>query len=134
MNMLNEEQLSDGVTYKIFEDDIHYFYATNLTRDTVDIALDKSAELDRICFQNGKKRKAVYVFEHIYFTPYMLKKLIDISRDTPDELEEYNAIVGDGLLIRMFETTILKQLTKKADQSTRLFSNEQDALAWLQSC
>lgn len=134
MNLLYEEFLSDGVTYRIFEGDIHYFYLTNLTRETVDVTIDKSSMLDQTCFEMGKKRKAIFVFQHIYFTPYMLKKLVEIANNTPDGLEEYNAIVGNSLLIRMFETTVLKKLTKQADQSTRLFSHEQDALEWLQSC
>lgn len=134
MESLHEEKLSNGVVYKILEGDIHYFYLTDLLRLTVDATLDKSAKLDQSCFQAGKKRKAIFVFEHIYFTPYMLKKLIEISKNTPEELEECNAVVGDSLLIRLFETTVLKRLTKQADQSTRLFSNESEALRWLQSC
>ena len=133
MKILHEETLTPGVIYKILEGDIHHFKINSLSRTVVDATLDKSAMLDQSCYQMGKKRKALFVLDRIYFTPYMLKKLVEISSKTPDGLEEYNAVVGDGLLIRIFETSVMKSLTVQASQSVFLCRNEHDALAWLQS-
>src|SRR5687767_7105944 len=131
MQVIQETKLTDGLTYQIFENQIHRFYIIEMTRETVDAVVSQAMAIDKACDTAKQHACFLYVLDGVPFTPYLLHRVIHAVQNTPATLIESSAVVGDNFTLRLFRSLIMTRVADKARQSTQFFSDETTARVWL---
>lgn len=125
------EQLTSGLGYREREDGIIEFIFTDMTRHTVDVAFSKIVENDRLAHQAGQHIRTIYnIRGHWIISPHLISRAISVANDTPKDLVESIAVVGDKLTIRVLGG-VVRRLTSKVRSSIRVFTTESSAIDWL---
>ena len=131
MKITQEETLSPDLIYQVFDNGIHRFHVTKMTRTTVDALVTRAMEIDQACHQTDQHACFLYVLGDVPVTPYLVHKVIQAVRNTPEDLRESSAVVGNNYILNLFRTLVVSRVSTKARQSTQLFSQESEAIAWL---
>jgi hypothetical protein len=131
MQIIQETQLTSGLTYQILEKQIHRFYITQMNRETVDAVVGHAMAIDKACDAARQHACFLYVLDGVPFTPYLLHRVIHAVQNTPATLIESSAVVGDNFTLRLFRSLIMSRVADKARQSTQFFNDEDAARAWL---
>ena len=125
------EQLTSGLGYRQRQDGIVEFIFTDMTRHTVDVAFAKMVEHDRLAHQAGQHIRTICAIRgHWIISPHLISCSINAAKETPKDLIESIAVVGDNLTIRVLGG-VIRRLTSKARGSIRFFTSEDNAMSWL---
>jgi hypothetical protein len=122
-----------GLTVDQHADGFLVFRVRDVTRKTVDAVFDAFQKYDREAFEAGLARRTLVDMRQAGWpTPYAVMRMVQSARETPRGLRESVAVVvgHDRMAFRLLER-LLSRLTTHAQQSTRLFINEEEAINWL---
>lgn len=131
MQIKQEEKPTSGLTFQIFDNGIHRFHITKMTRDTVDAIVERAMQIDKIFHENEGHACFLYILDDVPFTPYLLQKVIQAVQTTPADLCESTAVVAKNFTLGIFRSLIVPRVSAKARQSTQFFTDEQEAREWL---
>ncbi len=124
-----------GLSIMLDDDGILIARPADITRETVDALYDVLTTSDREAFEAGRSRRTLVDIRKVGWpTPYSVARIVQSSRVTPVGLRESVAILinPSTLAFRLVEN-MLRKTTKEAQQITRIFSDEDEAMRWLRS-
>ena len=124
-------QTTAGFSYSRRNDGIHVFRFVDNRRETVDAWSKTLLELERETLRNHEHIRCMYYIQRIWLTPYVIKTAIRTARLGSDYIKSSSAIlVADRFGSALFQT-LLRQLPVQALQARQIFTNEDDAVKWL---
>ena len=123
---------SPGLTVEHREDGITVLRVRDMRRTTADAMYEALREADQTCFAAGRHNRLLVDGRGAGWpTPYVAGKAIQASKETPAGLRESTAVVAaESVAVRLIDL-LIRKLTPRAQQTIRLFPDEESALAWL---
>jgi hypothetical protein len=123
-----------GLTVTRRDDGILVYRIRDMRRTTVDVTFAALHRFDIEATNAGYHlKRLIDVRGAGWPTPYALVRLIQVTNETPAELQESVAVLtSDSVAMQLIDLT-LRKMPAQAKQVTRLFSTEERALAWLLS-
>ena len=112
---------------------IHEFHVWDMRPASVNQWFDSLSELEQTALESQEHLCCLYFIYGIWPTPYAIKRILDLSRQSPPALMLSSAIVPIGCteeIIRMLEDT-LRQLPAYSDYKRQIFLFAGEAAEWL---
>ena len=121
-----------GLTVERREDGITILRIRDSRRVTADAMYEALRDLDQACFAAGRHNRLLVDARGAGWpTPYTAGRAIQASKETPAGLRESTAVVvSESVAVRLIDL-LIRKLTPGAQQTIRLFRDEETALAWL---
>jgi hypothetical protein len=120
-----------GMLYQQREDGIHVFRFSDSKRATADAWATRSHQNDVDAAARNEHLSALLDIRGIWLTPYIISTVVRTAYLTPVGLQESIAVVvSDNLMLGLL-AGVIRKLPQTAVSSSRLFINEDEALAWL---
>lgn len=127
------EKISEAMAVEYRDDGLIIYRFTNILRDTVDQWAQHSHAQDlKAAAENRPLARLLDVRKAGYPTPYAIGKALEISRMTPENLQEVLAILtSDRIGTRMF-SSVMRHMPSRLQQSTAVFVEDETlAVDWL---
>ncbi len=122
-------QTGFSVTYR--EDGIIVYHLADVRRSTIDtwVEISHQHEAEALA-ENRHLRRVMDIREAGFPTPYSTIKTADLAKNSAHELRKSFAILVRDSMSGEIIRNAMRHINKWVD-STRLFTDEQDALDWL---
>ncbi|NWF70219.1 MAG: hypothetical protein HXY40_14125 [Chloroflexi bacterium] len=128
--IIEPKALTPGLTFYRRADGIFVFVFRDMTPKTVTAWAVQSSQNDRAAYQARQHIRTLYDMRgHWILSPYMIAKAVQVAEETPNNLVESIAVLGDKLTITVLGG-VIRRLTPKVRQSIMVFTREDDALLW----
>jgi hypothetical protein len=121
-----------GLTVERREDGIIVFRIRDTRRATADAMYEAFRESDQACHAAGRHNRTLVDTRGAGWpTPYIAGRAIQASKETPAGLRESTAVVAsESVAVRLIDL-LIRKLTPRAQQTIRIFPDEESAIAWL---
>jgi len=131
--MGNVVMQAPGLAIEHRPDGITIYRIRNVRRETADALYAAFAKADQEAFaENFHSRTILDLRGAGWPTPYGVTRLIKSAEETPIGLRESIAmLVSDAIAIQLV-ALLLHRMPTRAQNSTRLFSTEEEAIEWLE--
>lgn len=122
-----------GFTWHQRDDGIFVYHFDDMRRTTIDAWMQASLSNDYQAVEQQQHIRSIIDLRNAGWpTPYALNQVVKAAQSTPSDLRESIAVlVKDAIGYRMAELA-LKRFDRKLQHASRLFRDENAALAWLQ--
>lgn len=126
-----EISLTPGLTYQQSEAHWHRFVLRDMSRETVGAAVNKTYETDAAAHAVGRHVRYLYIIHGPAFTTYLLRRAIQLANDTPGDLRESIAVVGDHVVLTLIRNLVFRRTPSRSRQAVGFFIQEAEATCWL---
>ena len=122
-----------GFTSQQTSDGLYRFFIRDMKPASVDAWFDMLMTLQAEVFAANGHMRVLYTLYGVWPTPYTIKKVLEASRNAPENLKSSSAILlveANGVTVRILQS-MFRQMPVYASQSRQIFFDESDALRWL---
>lgn len=116
------------------QDDILIIYMSNLDRASVDAVLDRALQ-QALATTTGYALRVLVIERLLFPTPYVRERLQQTTRQVPETLQTYTAIILPQMKALWAGYMVLRALLVKRRRATvEAFRTLEDGLAWIEQC
>jgi len=127
-----ENSKSTGFTYEVRDDGIKIYRLTDLKRDTVEAFFEINLSMGLTTMREGHHNRSILDVSTLLMpTPYAAKRFQKLAALRPKDSRSSVAILTPSRQLYMFVRTMLSRVPQNNKSHIRLFSSEEEALAWL---
>ena len=127
-----ENSKSTGFTYEVRDDGIKIYRLTDLKRDTVEAFFEINLSMGLTTMREGHHNRSILDVSTLLMpTPYAAKRFQKLAALRPKDSRSSVAILTPSRQLYMFVRTMLSRVPQNNKSHIRLFSSQEEALAWL---